>query len=598
MKNIFKYSFAALVGILLASCNGDYDDWASPQANSPEEVAAKYGVSFAAGPDANVVMPVDNDEVRLVAISAASDKVAGFAVNKFIVNGEEIEASVNDGFIVASASQLSSLLQSQFNSRASTKRTLEIVSQVSLILNNGDAVTTDVIGNTNASFTAKPTPVIDSKGYFLLGNFEENGSGWDLGSPVWMTDNGDGTYTAIVNTTGEDNWFKFYEGSNYSSSWDEVNLGQMGCAVNGDNARNGFVVFTGDDQGVQTPVISGKGKFEVTLDMVNLTYTVKQLAVNLYIVGGPNDWVASAASKELKFTQPNPDEPFYTITFPGVEDGDCWFAIGDDDACDAITNDNVWKKLFGTTSGNGSQGESGTLTRRTNLSDDGSFCVNNAKFITVTVNLNDMSYTVKAANFATYIYEAGNDNSWGEIEKPFYSANGDGVYEGWFEVRQLSWGIGFKFRGNKYNWDNGDYGAGSWSDAGGTLVNGNAGNLEATPGFYRAVVNLGNMSYSLYKIDVIGIIGDATANGWDGDTDMTYNSDELCWEVVTTLKPGSLKFRANHDWSSDFGNWGGTMDNIINGSNDNIPVDFDGKVKIKFYPLCNTRSYCTITYVD
>ena len=247
MKNIFKYSFAALVGILLASCNGDYDDWASPQANSPEEVAAKYGVSFAAGPDANVVMPVDNDEVRLVAISASSDKVAGFAVNKFIVNGEEIEASVNDGFIVASASQLSSLLQSQFNSRASTKRTLEIVSQVSLILNNGDAVTTDVIGNTNASFTAKPTPVIDSKGYFLLGNFEENGSGWDLGSPVWMTDNGDGTYTAIVNTTGEDNWFKFYEGSNYSNSWDEVNLGQMGCDVNGDNARNGFVVFTGDD---------------------------------------------------------------------------------------------------------------------------------------------------------------------------------------------------------------------------------------------------------------------------------------------------------------------------------------------------------------
>ena len=36
------------------------------------------------------------------------------------------------------------------------------------------------------------------------------------------------------------------------------------------------------------------------------------------------------------------------------------------------------------------------------------------------------------------------------------------------------------------------------------------------------------------------------------------------------------------------------MDDIINGSNDNIPVDVTGKVLIKFFPRCDTKSYCKI----
>jgi hypothetical protein len=39
----------------------------------------------------------------------------------------------------------------------------------------------------------------------------------------------------------------------------------------------------------------------------------------------------------------------------------------------------------------------------------------------------------------------------------------------------------------------------------------------------------------------------------------------------------------------------GTADNIINGSNDNIPVSVSGDVHIEFYPLCETKAYCTIT---
>lgn len=40
MKKTLLYSMAALASIALASCTGDYDDWASPQSYPQEDAAA------------------------------------------------------------------------------------------------------------------------------------------------------------------------------------------------------------------------------------------------------------------------------------------------------------------------------------------------------------------------------------------------------------------------------------------------------------------------------------------------------------------------------------------------------------------------------
>ena len=45
MKKTLLYSMAALASIALASCTGDYDDWASPQSYPQEDAAAAYGVT-------------------------------------------------------------------------------------------------------------------------------------------------------------------------------------------------------------------------------------------------------------------------------------------------------------------------------------------------------------------------------------------------------------------------------------------------------------------------------------------------------------------------------------------------------------------------
>ena len=157
-----------------------------------------------------------------------------------------------------------------------------------------------------------------------------------------------------------------------------------------------------------------------------------QISQNYYIVGGPNDWAGSAQTKELKFNHSGKDvyeDPVFTVTFNASE-GDTWFAIGDDEACDAIANDNDWSKLFGTTKGNGNSGESGTLDRRYNLSDDGSFCVPaGGKLIKVTINMMDYSYQIESLNIAENYYLIGGPGDWNNSKDQKFSHSDKSVFD-------------------------------------------------------------------------------------------------------------------------------------------------------------------------
>ena len=106
-------------------------------------------------------------------------------------------------------------------------------------------------------------------------------------------------------------------------------------------------------------------------------------------------------------------------------------------------------------------------------------------------------------------------------------------------------------------------------------------------------VVLSKMTWNLVEITSIGIIGDAV-NGdtsWGTEYDLTYNATDKCWEITTDLKAGQMKFRANHDWGI---NWGGTV-NSLSHNGDNLVIAADGNYTIKLYPICDGKSYCTIT---
>ena len=291
MKKTLLYSLAAMASLALASCAGDYDDWANPQANEQEASAAKYGVTFANGSEAEGSMADEDGIINLVTVNSTDANVSGFTLQDFKVNGVAVNGTMVGNSVQVSASELEKLVCEQNKSRASVARDLKVETQVSINLASGDAVSITTKGETTGKFTPTATPQLDEKGYYMLG--QVNGNEWDAKSPVWMNKISDGVYQLKVTTTADKNWFKFYAGSNFvSNDWDSINKGALGCKENGSEEAFGYILYNGDSWGeLQTPVIPGAGTWIVTLDMNNLTYTVGKPV--LYMAGDANGWATN-----------------------------------------------------------------------------------------------------------------------------------------------------------------------------------------------------------------------------------------------------------------------------------------------------------------
>jgi hypothetical protein len=98
----------------------------------------------------------------------------------------------------------------------------------------------------------------------------------------------------------------------------------------------------------------------------------------------------------------------------------------------------------------------------------------------------------------------------------------------------------------------------------------------------------------------ISIIGDATAGGWDVDTDLRladyrYKGDKFNWTKTVFLKGGKkVKFRAAHDWTDQWG--GSTFEGgaaIKNGPDIIVPAD--GYYKVTFNDDTGTYSFTAVS---
>ena len=292
MKKTLLYSLAVLASVSLASCNGDYEDWAQPQNNPQEASAAKYGITFTAGPEAECTMPDDDGVIKLVTVNSTDANVADYTLKDLKVNGEAINGEIVGNNIRVDANELEKILCRQYKSRASVARDINVESKVSVNLASGDAVAINNVGTTTAKLKPSPTPAIDENGYYMLG--EVNGNNWDQTKPVWMNKVSDGVYQLKVTTEKDKNYFKFYEGSKWdkTGNWDVINKGVMGCEKDGCEDASGTIYYTGDSWGTpQTMVIAGTGTWIVTLDMNNLSYSVGKPI--LYMAGDANGWATN-----------------------------------------------------------------------------------------------------------------------------------------------------------------------------------------------------------------------------------------------------------------------------------------------------------------
>ena len=589
MKKVSLY-IMALLSMGLVSCNQDFETIFSPQTNMPESQLQVSDVTVANNTPASINLAdyfdLEAGTVKAIPIGTATVKEGVMPANTILK--AEVEFSKDADFaksIILDANSLigtneisvnpSQLQDAYFNEITRNPASTDLYIRTVLYTVTGGTAEA-IIGkpgeNYFAESTVKFTPlnkVQISPAYYVIGA----AGGWSAdGARTQKFQHSDADvyedpiFTIIVDAGGDDCWFAIGDDKALDAvaagDWSKL-FGTKGASEDLEGTMD-YRYNLGGDHSFH---ITGAKKLRITLDMLEYSYKIEPINVAdaYYLVGGPEDWPGSAASKSQKFSHSSAsvaDDPIFTYTLKGTG-GDIWFAIGDDEACDAIANNSDWSKLYGTTNGTGENGLSGSLARRTSLSDDGSFKVDGtADFIRITINMAELTYEITPINIAAEYYVVGGVQGWSDKNKTCLFTPEE-------KKNVLSYTTKWTGAWDLKIWD--AEGFGNWDVAWGCAVDGDnspSGALQnsgaqaiSAPSaeFYTFTIDMNTQTYTWTKLDNqapteyehISLIGEF--NGWSGDFELEQVTPHNWYGVFTQESDGQLKYRANHDWSV---NWG------------------------------------------
>ena len=620
MKKLGLYTMA-LLSMGLVACNQDFDTEFVPQSNLPESLLQIGDVSVAANAPATInlseYIAEDGTTISAIPVGTVSVKEGSMPANTILK--AQVEFSKTEDFNQSIALDANSLdgvseisvdptvLQDAYFNDITRNPATTTLYMRTVLYTVTDGTSLAIVGKPGENFFAEKnvtfTPlnkVQISPAYYVIGA----AGGWSADGARTQKFNhsdadvyDDPIFTIVVDAGGDDCWFAIGDDAALDAIANDGNwkllLGTKGASEDLTGTLDFRYNFSDGDHSFH---VTGAKKLKITLNMIDFTYTIQPINVAdaYYLIGGPEDWAGSAASKSQKFSHSNAsvaDDPIFTYVLEGTG-GDIWFAIGDDEACDAIANDNDWSKLYGTTSGNGNNGLSGSLARRSSLGgDDGSFKVDGtSKFIRIQINMAELTYTITPLDFDPYVYFIGATDGGANAEQKLALTDESGIYTGFLYVADPNgWGVEFKFQKVAGDWDS-QLNSNTFTEITGGFEKG-SDNIKAADGegVYFVTLDLANLTLNAVKVEKMGIIGDF--NGWGGDVDMTWNADDYCFEATNAgATANGWKFRVNSDWAINLG--GETLGNLVaNGANIGVAGN-----TIKLYPTRKNSDniYCTV----
>ena len=285
------------------------------------------------------------------------------------------------------------------------------------------------------------------------------------------------------------------------------------------------------------------------LGPVTVTPVGPVIETEYYLVGGINEWNIGDL-ENYKFDHSGKDvyeDPYFSILVNNLQ-GE--FKIVPKSSKEAAS----WDGIFGTQDDTALEGELDL--------EGGNLKVEEPGWVKVTLNMMEYTYTIEIiGEMNRTLHVPGGHQGWNPETAPvLYSRNLDFTYDGYVYFDDAH---EFKFTPQP-NWDS-DYGDGG----NGTLTAG-GGNLKVEEaGYYRLSVDLSGSPYIYSAVKTEwGLIGDATAGGWDSSTPMDFDPVTGLWTVTADLEAKHFKFRANDAWDIDLG---GNINNLSYGS-ENIAV--------------------------
>jgi len=176
--------------------------------------------------------------------------------------------------------------------------------------------------------------------------------------------------------------------------------------------------------------------------------------------------------------------------------------------------------------------------------------------------------TNKSANAYPILHCPGSYQGWKADDNTtvVYSRSSDNLYEGYLYFKDANTEFKFDVKGD-WSENYGDDGAN------GSLEPNGANIKVADAGLYKVNVDMNLKTFTITKTEW-GIIGSATAGGWDNDYNMTLNSDGTLSAEIK-FSAGEWKFRANDAWAIDLSDADG--DGILTPGGGNIKVATPGK---------------------
>ena len=281
---------------------------------------------------------------------------------------------------------------------------------------------------------------------------------------------------------------------------------------------------------------------EIFSNTVNLNVTpyssLLDLSTNLGVVGSatPGGW-GNENIPDLKFYTTSMTDVY--VAYVTLRDGEIKFR-----------NNNDWAENWG------DDGNDGTLD---------SFGANisvSAGTYKIEVNFSSMTFSMEEYSWG--LVGSATPNQW---NGPDLMLHYNSYQDDWRAVVTLGEGeVKFRFN-NDWGLNYGDDGADGSMEASGA-------NISVSSGHYLVSMNLNTQSYTMEQIDVWGLVGSATANGWDGPNDKFMPDfgimEGYYYLSGVELVDGEIKVRQNDAWGLNYGDDGNDGLMEVNGAN--IPV--------------------------
>ena len=495
MKNLSKYIAFAFLGMAMASCGDDYNDWANPQTNPQEDAITIPGLTATAA-DAIDLANVSEDSVSTFTLSTAA-LPEGFklADARVEVTPQGVEGATKTTFNAgiegrAAVADLSDLVVNAYGKRP-TARTFDAHVYLDAV-KDGQAALIDA-GKINVVVTPK-APYIAS-GYYLVGLMTD----WKLDTNLKFAHSDadvyeDPVFTIMFTTTDDNQYWKIIPQGNVDAGniWAVENnpKGVVGVEKDGDDAMSGtLLTTTSKGEKANAGKIAKAGIYQMTINMMDYTYTIKQIAPEYYLVGKLQGWSPEPENKTCLMYAESAMVQSYTTQWNDDANLKIW--LGSDFG--------VWANAYGTAKNDdnsveGKIGGSGSIV-----------CPEPGAFYTFKVDFSTMTYkwtklenqNPKAFENVSLIGVGGKWNDGDDIDMKQVTPHN------WFIETTLPVG-GLKIRGN-HGWDKG----GNWgytkdqkfTSTGKLFNDGNSGDIKiATAGKYRIFFNDITNEYAIIAV--------------------------------------------------------------------------------------------------